>query len=260
MSDSRGEEGRQETVQSVLRACRLLTSFSHENSRLGLAQLATRTQLSKPTAYRLLHTLEVAGFISRSADGLYQPTMQLFKIGSAILEKLDVRVEARPIMSELATRTGETVYLGVEDDLRAVCLERVDGDGPIRLMVWDVGGSLPLYVGGAPTVLLAFREEELLPRVLAEPPFRLTPNTVTDPEGIRAKLRQIRTNGYSFGTNDITPGVGAIAAPVFDQEGRAAAALSIGGLSKTLEAQRESLCEQVVAAAMQISMRLGFRA
>ena len=50
------------TVDAAAKALDLLTAFSVAEPRLSLASLATRTGIPRPTAFRLLTTLEQAGF------------------------------------------------------------------------------------------------------------------------------------------------------------------------------------------------------
>lgn len=52
-------------VDSVLRACDVLAAFQSEGELLRLTQIAQRSGLSRPTALRLLYTLEQRGLIER---------------------------------------------------------------------------------------------------------------------------------------------------------------------------------------------------
>jgi ribose transport system substrate-binding protein len=52
-------------VETVWRACDVLESFRSESELLRLSDVAARTGLSKPTAFRLLHTLERRGLVER---------------------------------------------------------------------------------------------------------------------------------------------------------------------------------------------------
>jgi ribose transport system substrate-binding protein len=52
-------------VETVSRACDVLESFHTESEVLRLSDVATRTSLSKPTVFRLLHTLERRGLVER---------------------------------------------------------------------------------------------------------------------------------------------------------------------------------------------------
>lgn len=81
----------------------------------------------------MLNTLEHAGWVERTAHGAFRLTLKAFRLGSVAVESLDVRREAAPIMTALATTTGDSVYLVVSDAARAVCLQRVDVGNAVRV-------------------------------------------------------------------------------------------------------------------------------
>ena len=83
-----------------------------------------------------------------------------------------------------------------------------------------------------------------------------TAKTVSGPgtEQLLHRLRGIRKLGYSISDEDVTPGIAALGAPIFDYQGTIRAALSISGVrSAILEANTESIHELIVAAACNIS-------
>jgi ribose transport system substrate-binding protein len=58
--------------ESVLRACDILEAFRSEAELLRLAEIAARTGLSRPTALRLLYTLEQRGLVQRASRHEYR--------------------------------------------------------------------------------------------------------------------------------------------------------------------------------------------
>lgn len=64
-----------ETVEAVVRACRLLQSFDH-HEELSLGQVVERTGLSKTTCFRLLQSLVKGGMIERVGKGAYRSNIQ----------------------------------------------------------------------------------------------------------------------------------------------------------------------------------------
>lgn len=256
MSSMETEPGRA-VVTSVLRALRLLELFEPGHPEMSLAEFVRRSGYSKTTAYRLLVTLESAGWLERSAAGAFRLTIKPFQVGSILVDSLDLRREAGSIMARLAAETGETIYLVVPDGPRAVCLERIDSGQGVRLMDLHVGGSQPLNLGAAPRALLAFDEEGLLPVLLAEGLTGRTPNSLVDPARLRADLAETRTRGYSVSDEDVTPGIGAIGAPIMARNGRAIAAVSVGGLRPRVLPPRPDHVACLLRASREISARLG---
>lgn len=74
-------------VQAVGRACELMRSLAGGDA-LKLQDLAERTGLSRPTAFRLLATLQAHGFVTRDSGGRYQlasmrSSAKVYRIGYA---------------------------------------------------------------------------------------------------------------------------------------------------------------------------------
>ena len=59
-------------VESVQRACQLLTAFHSDDEQPRLQELAERTGLNRATALRLLRTLESCGFVARTSARRYR--------------------------------------------------------------------------------------------------------------------------------------------------------------------------------------------
>ncbi len=259
MSSAEGEPGRP-VVESVLRAMRLLDCFEIGRPEMTLAELVRCGGYSKTTTYRLLTTLEEAGWLERTPSAAFRLTIKSFQVGSIVMEGLELRREAVPIMERLAQVCGETVYLTVPSGTHAVCLERTDGGSAVRVADLHVGGAQPLHLGAGPRALLAFDEEGLLPALLDAGLSRRTEHTIVDPDALRADLEQVRRRGYSISDEDATtPGVAAIGAPVFDAGGSVVAALSVGGLAPRILPPRPAMVDCLLQASRTLSGRLGHR-
>jgi len=59
------------STRSVVRACEILKCFRRDDATLALADVAERTKLSRPTAYRLLKTLVSCGMIESFGKNSY---------------------------------------------------------------------------------------------------------------------------------------------------------------------------------------------
>jgi DNA-binding IclR family transcriptional regulator len=244
-------------VASVVKAIRLLELFTHEQPELNLETIVRRSKLTRTTAFRLLATLVLVGWVERNGDN-YRLSLQVFRLGSTAVGSVELRHEARAVMTELAGTCGEDVYLVVPDGPRAVCLERIEGRSNVRMMALDVGKSMPLYIGGGGCALLAERESELLPLVLAGGDMTTPTGQHLEVDELRRRLRQTRERGYSVSLEDVTVGVGALGSVVRNARGVAVAAVSVGAMLTTLLPRQDELAEAVTTAAADISARLGY--
>lgn len=248
---------RQPHVESVLRATRLLDCFGQGEPALSLAELVRRSGYSKTTTYRLLTTLEVAGWLERAGDGAFRLTVRPFQIGSILMDSLDVRYEAPPVMRRLSVALDRTTYLTIPAGTHALCIERIDRGSAFRVMDLNVGGSQPLHLGAAPRALLAFDEDALLPNLLQGGLEARTAHSIVTEHALRRDLAETRERGYSISDSDVTQGVAALGAPVFDINERPVAAVSIGGLSEEMMPPRPEHITALLQAAREVSTRLG---
>lgn len=251
------DEARRPHVEAVLRALHLLDCYRRGEPSLSLAELVRRSGYSKTTTYRLLTTLEHAGWLERAGDGSFRLTIRPFQVGSILLDDLSLRHEALPVMQRLSAAVGLTAYLTIPAGPRAVCIERIDRGAGLRVMDLQVGGSQPLSLGAAPRALLAFDEAALLPAVLAAGLERRTAHSLATEAALRADLAETRRRGYSISDSDATEGVAALGAPVFDRHEQVTGAISVGGLTAQVLPPRPEHVAALLAAAQELSGRLG---
>jgi DNA-binding IclR family transcriptional regulator len=237
---------------------RLLDLFERGRPEMSLAEFARRSGYSKSTTYRLLLSLEKAGWLERTPQAAFRLTIKPFQLGSILVDSLELRQEAGPIMAQVAAEIDQAVYLVVAAGTRAVCLERIDSGQGLRLVELDVGGSQPLHLGAAPRALLAFDQDRLLPALLRDGLVRRTEHTLVEPSELLRDLAETRRRGYSISDEDVTVGIGAVGAPILDADRVAVAALSYGGLRQQVLPPRPTHVACLLQACQEISTRLGY--
>jgi DNA-binding IclR family transcriptional regulator len=248
-------------IHVLRKAATLLEQLAREGDA-SVARLAEVTGEPKTTVHRLVSSLEALGLVERGASrGTFRIGLKLLELGSSVLARFDERRAALPFLARLHDETEQTVYLCVRDGYRAVCIDRIDGRW-VRSMVLQIGGSLPLHVGAAPRMLLAFGGPELWERYLAQTDLlgMVSATPLDEAEFVRG-LKEIRRRGYAIADGDTSVGMAGIAAPVFDFTGRLRASISMSGPSGALLGRsRRPNVEAVVRTAEEVSLSLGFRA
>src|SRR5215213_9345483 len=232
-----------------------------QHKEASAADLAAALQEPLSSVYRLLQSLTATGWVDRGPKrGTYRLGLALMTIGSLIEDQLDIREASLPSLRSLVTAIGVTSFLCVRRGTRAVCVERLEGFA-VQSLAMQLGGSLPLYAGAAPRALLAFLPRAEQDAVLADTTERLRddppqPALAT----LKADLTVIKSKGYSISDGDVTPGIAALGAPVFNHRGEVEGALSISGLR--VQVLGPSILEENVArlrqAAADASAALGW--
>lgn len=227
--------------ESVLaKASSLMDALAAERVATS-ARLASLTGEHISSIYRMLGTLAEAGWIEQLGHrGSYRIGSKMISLAGNLLNQLDLRRAALPVLRDIHDATGQTVLLCIRSGTRAVCIERIDGNR-VNSRRLALGSSLPLHIGAAPRALLAFEtpsfwEEYAL--VLGESSdFSLGARSRTEFYG---KLKEIRNAGFALSDDEVTMGMAAVGAPIFDHRGHVMASLSVSGLRDVILHQPES--------------------
>jgi DNA-binding IclR family transcriptional regulator len=249
------------SIQVLGKAALLLDRLAEEEE-VGAARLAELIGEPRSTVYRLLANLQQLELVEPGRRrGTYRLGLKLFRLGSSVVARFDERRAAFPVMERIHEVTEETVFLCIRRGYEAVCIERIDGRW-VQSMALLLGGSLPLHVGAAPRVLLAYEPGEFWEEYLARGPLTArTPNTPTRPDRLVRELERVRDSGCAVSDEDVVLGMAAVGGPIFDHLGTIRAALSISGPRPTILGEHaEESKELITSAAAEISGALGFDA
>jgi IclR family transcriptional regulator, KDG regulon repressor len=227
---------------------------------LGLSEISKRTGMSRPSAHRLLSELIGFGFVDQDpvTDG-YRLGLRTVHVAWSYLSDLDVRRQVSPYLPELVERTKETAHLMILAQGECVCIDQIESPAPIRIHS-EVGKRIPLHATASGKALVAHEDEERLRLLLRETGMEArTRRTITDVDEYLNKLKEVRERGFALDNMEHEDGVRCVAAPVFDHEGRTAAAVCISGPASRMTLDRcAELGAVVVDIAESASKSLGF--
>jgi DNA-binding IclR family transcriptional regulator len=251
-------------IQAVMNAMRLLETFRDEEEQ-GVTSLAKRLDLHKNNVFRLLATLEQLGYIEQCAESdRYRLGTRSLELGQSFGRGRNLLRRARTVLEELVATCGESAHLALLRDHQVV---HVEGRHAERLVLTGtrVGLCLPAHCTALGKVLLACSpvavREGFDRKVVAGGKLpRLTQATITDPVKFFEHLRGVASRGFALDLDECEPGLSCAAAPIFDGEGRLAAAISVSGPSFRLPEERllDAVVPLVVGAGEQLSRELGF--
>jgi DNA-binding IclR family transcriptional regulator len=247
-------EKSQEGVRAVDRALDILMAFSAEDSQLTAGQLSKRTGLSRPTLYRLLHTLEQKGFVLSEGDP------QKFRLGPCIghiahvwSSGIDLTVVAHDNMRRVWDATEETVALFSRIGMDRVCVAELPSRQPLSFKR-GVGYRERVALGASGRVILAYLDEASAQAAAAAGPLPFSP------ERLQEELQQIRVRGYGTSRDELIQGAVAIAAPFFRAGGEVAGSLAVFGPAVRITPERAADYGAMLAREAQaLSKALGYK-
>ena len=254
----RNDSSRGPSVQSVRRALSILEMLADQGGEMGVTELGRHLGVHKATASRLLATLAEHGLVERNPlTDKYRLGIGVVRLAAATVGRLDLVQQARPVLEQLAERTGETVNLAILDGEWAVNIDQVTGASAVVSVSW-VGKRTPLHATSSGKVLLAHAPAEVRERVLSGPLPRLTRRTIVDPDTLRRQLAEAVARGYAFTVEELEVGLNAVAAPVRQAGGAVVGAISVSGPAyRVTPARIPMLGQSVRLAAAEISRRMG---
>ncbi len=246
-------------VKAVERALDILSCFTMEVPELSLIEICNQTGLPKATAHRLLSTLVQANFVVQDpTTSMYRLGYKLMVMGAIAQMQINYLEKAEPVFKSLVNDIEETINMASLDGGHHVCTLVVEPERPVRVTT-HVGVRRLCYFGAAGLVLLAYQPESILNKIL--PPNKLEAFTVwstVDPVEYKRRLRGVREHGYAIERGEAFPDVTALAAPIFDFQGKIVAAATIVAPTHRVPDDRIGvLLKKLLEATNQISRELG---
>jgi IclR family pca regulon transcriptional regulator len=233
-------DGNPEFIEALARGLDVLRCFEPGRPAMTLSEVAAAAELARPTARRILITLEQLGYV-RSADGSFSLTPRVLELGMAYIGSANLWELAHPHLRELVRHTGESCSIAQLDGSDIVYVARVAVPKLVALAV-TIGTRFPALPTSLGKVLLAALTPAELDKVLAEPsragvPARWTPER----DEIDAALREVRARGWASTDQQLALGIRSVAAPIRDGEGRVVAAVNVN--AHAAETPMETLVE-----------------
>lgn len=249
-------------IESLRKGLAVLEAFQPDAPTLTLSQLARRTGMSTGSAQRVTHTLTTLGYLDKDPHTrAYRVGPRVLGLARSYMQSVDLQRASQLPMQELAREIGETVNVSVRSGMDIVYVLRIPGQDSIVLPNLWVGSNLPLHFTSMGRVMVAFlpeHEREAIVRQI-EFPFATNARAVSEAD-FRADLEQIRADGFAINDRDLRPDLRSLAAPIFNHEGHAVAALGVAVSANRydLTALHDRLVDPLTRAAASVSHNLGF--
>ena len=213
-------------VEALARGLDILASFGVDHRSMSLSEVAAAAGLARPTARRLLLTLEELGYV-RSCGGTFELTPKVMNLGMAYVSALGLWDIARPHLESLVARTGESSSMAQLDGSDIVYVARVSVPKLIALRV-EIGTHFPAVQTSQGKVLLAALPADQVAAVLSQPSRSgLPPYIGWSPDRLREELSEVRARGWALADSELAPGVRSVAVPVRDGTGSVRAAMNV---------------------------------
>jgi DNA-binding IclR family transcriptional regulator len=235
----------------------ILEAFSLAQPELSHADIRTATGMPYSTVQRLVANMVQEGILDRHGDRL-RVGLRMAHWAAPATQGLDFLELLTPVLRRLRDDLGETVCIFRESQGKRVCVALAETRRMLRSAV-EVGSIMPLHVGAAGRVLLAWNPD------LADEVYRsglrsMTDQTITDAENLQAAVEKTKAEGFAITTGERESGASGLAVPIFGSQAEPFGTLTVMGPTLRMPFEVCSAwVEPVLAAAEEATRLIGGR-
>ncbi|WP_027944902.1 IclR family transcriptional regulator domain-containing protein [Amycolatopsis taiwanensis] len=213
-------------IEALARGLDVLRGFQPGRPHMTLSEVASHAELARPTARRILLTLQELGYV-RSDESGFSLTPRVLELGMAYIGSRNLWDLAEPHLRQLVARTHESCSIAQLDGSDIVYVARVAVPKLVTLAV-TIGTRFPAPQTSLGKVLLAALDHDELDRVLATPSRSgITPRWNPERDELDEVLRDVRAQGWTVTDQDLALGIRSVATGIRDGQGRTVAAVNV---------------------------------
>lgn len=243
-------------IHSLEKGLACLGTFSRNQPVLTLSEIAKANDMNLATARRYLETLRELGYVLRDQSSkAYQLTPKVLRLGSWVLESMDLRSRVVPYLRAMTREFDITTGCAILEGSEIVYIERFRSNDVVNLDL-TVGSRLPAYCTSLGKAILAFLDEEtrrsLIDKMDLVPH---TPRTTTDKAALWEELQLTAQRGYSISDEELTVGMKAISVPIINRNRLVEGSFGVSYPShrETEEGLEEALIRELLLIAQKVS-------
>jgi len=209
-----------------------------ENDRMGVSELASELDYSKPSIYYYLQTLKRMRYVNKE-DNKYYPSLRMLNIGGFALSRHPIYRIAKNPVKELAEKTGYNSILLVEEQGKAFVISEYNRN---RSEIANrLGSEQYLHTTGPGKAILAYLSTERREDVISRHGLpQLTSQTITDESVLYSEIESILDMRFAVGDAERRNGYRDIGVPI-EKNDQVIGALGISGTLSNLSDPRPSM-------------------
>jgi IclR family transcriptional regulator, mhp operon transcriptional activator len=206
--------GHERGVRALERGLAVLAAMNRHKVASVVA-LARETRLPRPTVYRLLETLQSAGFVARAGSAnRFCLARQVRTLSDGFVDDEWISGIAKPLMAEFTRRLVWPLALMTFEEGRMVIRETTHPASSLSIDYGMVGRRLPMLRTAAGRVYLAFCPDNERRTILDLLAHSDAAEDRFDARRLRALLDSIRAQGYALQDREINPKASGISVPI----------------------------------------------
>lgn len=229
MVDEESEGDATQFVGTASRALLVLNAFKLGDRPLGNAELAERTQLTKPTVSRLTYTLARCGYLSFNPRfRVYELGPSAIALGNVAMASVDVRQLAKPLMRELARHANFNIGLGTLERELMVYTDACEGDALVGVRLF-AGSHIPVITSAMGRAYLAGIDDASRDALLAALRPKYGDEWGSLLKGVKKAIHDVEQHGFCVSAGEWQKDIHGVAAPIRSPAGGPVYSVNLGG-------------------------------
>jgi IclR family acetate operon transcriptional repressor len=239
---------------------RILEFMANTGETYSVKELAELFDLPNSHVCRLLKTLVETGYLEQDRSRKYRVSVQILCLANACLSRLIVRDKAKPYLYKLHREMNQNVYLVVNHKGRALIVDVITASSDGSEVSMTIGKLNQVNTTACGKLCGAYIEPELKKDLFADMcREKRTENTIISEKALEKEFSKILDTGYSVTDSEQAIGTFAVAAPVFNCNGRMCAGVGTFTNNPELDfAEKKKMIEQTRQCAESVSFALGY--
>lgn len=214
---------------TALRAFQVLEAVAKDGAPLAVAEIARRVGLDRATCYRMLRTIEEAGYLVRDDETrTYRMSRRVVSLAKHLLAEDGDRLLVSQALKRISAASGETAHYSEIDDDSAILTQRSKG-AQLVAVDFQIGERSALHMTSVGKAILAFQSPDFIKAYVGKPLSSSTPFTITDPRALGVELERIRATGIAYDHYELALSMKCVAVPARETDGAVRAGISISG-------------------------------
>jgi DNA-binding IclR family transcriptional regulator len=227
-------------IKSAGRVFEVLEYFREVRRPLSVREISERFKYPLSSTAALLKSVATLGYINYDQHSrAYFPNARLAILGDWIFESMYSNSELLELVEELGRRTGETSFLGIQNDIYAQYVHIVPSQQPIQFYT-RVGTRRLMCMSGLGWAILSAQSDDAVSKQVHRTIARLGKAASNITENlVMEHVNETRRKGYAFSRGAVTPGVGVIAMPLPVGPTGTRFGIAVAGVVERLDARVE---------------------
>ena len=250
------------TVAAIDRCLTILEALAGEREPVELTDLAHRVDVPASAVHRTLSTLVDRGWVvQHSGTQRYALSLRMSTLAFRNLDARAVPDVVQSVLDKLALETREYCRLAIVEGEDLVWVARAQGATTGLRYDPDMGQEIVLHATANGKAWLSTLPENDALQIICARGFEsrrpLGPNSTSDIDEIRDRLRRTRENGYGTSMEEAEAGTAAVAVPFFageDPDAPVAGTISVAGpLTRMTEDRVPEIADALKRAAKEVA-------